>query len=261
MSERLYKVPAPSATTLQGTAARFIQVAKSQVGYAEGPKDNATLYGAFTKVNYQPWCGSFLMWCANESGVKIPNVVLTRAGAQVFFDKKRWYDSPEVGDLVFMSFSNGALLRHNINHIGIVTKVNGDGTVDTIEGNTTVSVHGDERNGGEVAVKTRAYGKNPKKLPIFIVGFGRPDYAKSAATPAVVKVAKVIPLNAYPGHTTSLGDTGSSVKFIQTKLGVAADGIYGPVTAKVVKAFKDKKSITGEDGVGPLTWKAIAKLK
>ncbi|MFN9960420.1 MAG: hypothetical protein ACK55I_45635, partial [bacterium] len=66
-------VPAPSDSKPQGSAARLIQVAKSQVGYIEGPKDNETKYGAYTKANFQPWCGSFVNWCANEAGVKIPN--------------------------------------------------------------------------------------------------------------------------------------------------------------------------------------------
>jgi len=59
----------------QGTAARLIEVAKGELGTIEGPKDNETKYGAFTKANFQPWCGSFVMWCANEAGVKVPNTV------------------------------------------------------------------------------------------------------------------------------------------------------------------------------------------
>ena len=39
-----------------GTAARFLEVAMSQVGVIEGPKDNETIYGAFTGANFQAWC-------------------------------------------------------------------------------------------------------------------------------------------------------------------------------------------------------------
>jgi len=63
--------------------------------------------------------------------------------------------------------------------VAIVVKDNGDGTVTTIEGNTS----GDkkkstsERNGGEVAQKVRAYkASNTKKLKPFIVGFGSPKF-------------------------------------------------------------------------------------
>ena len=70
-----------------GQRADFIKVARAEVGVIEGPKDNETKYGAFTKANFLPWCGSFVMWCANEVGLKIPNVVGTLAGAQSFLMK------------------------------------------------------------------------------------------------------------------------------------------------------------------------------
>ena len=61
----------------QGTAAKLIEVATAELGTIEGPKDNETKYGAYTKANFQPWCGSFVNWCANEAGVKVPNTVYT----------------------------------------------------------------------------------------------------------------------------------------------------------------------------------------
>ena len=38
----------------QGTAARMVEVALAEEGYVEGPKDNETKYGAFTKTNFLP---------------------------------------------------------------------------------------------------------------------------------------------------------------------------------------------------------------
>ena len=47
--------PVPPVTNHQpGTVGRFLEVAKSQIGYIEGPKDNQTKYGAYTKMNFQP---------------------------------------------------------------------------------------------------------------------------------------------------------------------------------------------------------------
>jgi len=60
MSANDFPVPAETAKAPKGSVARLIQVAKSQVGYIEGPKDNETKYGAYTKANFQPWCGSFV---------------------------------------------------------------------------------------------------------------------------------------------------------------------------------------------------------
>jgi hypothetical protein len=36
----------------QGSAARMIEVATAEIGTIEGPKDNQTKYGAFTKANF-----------------------------------------------------------------------------------------------------------------------------------------------------------------------------------------------------------------
>ena len=39
----------------QGTPERLVEIALAEVGTIEGPKDNETKYGAFTKANFQPW--------------------------------------------------------------------------------------------------------------------------------------------------------------------------------------------------------------
>ncbi len=163
-----------------GQRNQFLMTARAEIGTVEGPKDNETKYGAFTKANFKPWCGSFIMWCANQVGLKIPNVVSTTDGAAKFQGTGRWANAetakPAPGDLAFFDFAEGG---NPIDHVGIVVRDNGDGTVTTIEGNTS----GDkkkstsERNGGEVVQKVRAYRTdNKKNLKNFIVGFGSPKF-------------------------------------------------------------------------------------
>jgi len=161
----------------------FIAVAKGELGVIEGPKENETKYGAFTKANFLPWCGSFVNWCANEVGLKIPNCVSTVAGATAFMKKGAWEKAEEAiplpGDIVFFDFPNDGVDR--ISHVGIVVKDNGDGTVTCIEGNTAPDKKGDQRNGGEVCKKIRAYKKkNGSKLrrsqAVTVVGFGKPVF-------------------------------------------------------------------------------------
>jgi surface antigen len=161
----------------------FIETAKAELGIVEGPKDNETKYGAFTKANFLPWCGSFVMWCANQVNLKIPNCVSTAAGAQAFMKKGQWEDAevamPLPGDIVFFDFPGDNINR--VSHIGIVTKDNGDGTVNVMEGNTSPDKKGDQRNGGEVCLKRRAYKKKnglviKKSLPVYVVGFGKPVF-------------------------------------------------------------------------------------
>ncbi len=169
----------------QGTPERLVEIALAEVGTIEGPKDNETKYGAFTKANFQPWCGSFVMWCADQAGVKVPNTVYTPAGANAFISKGRWSAAseaePQAGDIVYFDFPSDGIDR--ISHVGIVVKDNGDGTITCVEGNTAPDKKGDQRNGGEVCLKIRAYkSKNRKKLqpslPVAIVGFGRPNFKK-----------------------------------------------------------------------------------
>ena len=166
-----------------GQRAEFIEVAKGELGVIEGPKDNETKYGAFTKANFLPWCGSFVNWCASQVNLKIPNCVSTVAGATAFMKKGQWEAAEEAvplpGDIVFFDFPGDSLSR--ISHVGIVVKDNGDGTVTCIEGNTAPDKKGDQRNGGEVCRKVRAYKKkNGSKLrrsqAVSIVGFGKPVF-------------------------------------------------------------------------------------
>ena len=183
----------------QGSAARLVEVALAEVGTIEGPKDNETKYGKFTKANFQPWCGSFVNWCGNESSVKIPNTVYTPAGAQAFIKAGAWQMSeeatPQPGDIAYFDFPSDGVDR--ISHVGIVIKDNGDGTVDTVEGNTAGNKKGDQRNGGMVMVKVRSF--EPGKE---IVGFGIPKFVpykgefpaiekpKSGETPTKEKTKK-----------------------------------------------------------------------
>lgn len=154
----------------------FVETALAEVGTKEGPKNNETKYGKFTKHDLQPWCGSFVMWCAHQVKAKIPNVVWTPGGVESFKGIGQWSNAesaiPKPGDIVFFDFPGG----DKTDHVGIVVKDNLDGTVTTVEGNTSDT---NQSNGGAVMKKVRAYKKsNRKKLPVYISGFGRPRWEK-----------------------------------------------------------------------------------
>jgi hypothetical protein len=172
-------MPAP-----QGTAERLVEIATAEVGYIEeAVPENKTKY---QKAN-QPWCGAFVNWCGKKAGVEIPNTVYTPAGADAFKKMKRWQEGetaqPQAGDIVYFDFPADGVDR--ISHVGIVVKDNQDGTVTCIEGNTSSDKKGDQRNGGEVCLKIRAYKKKNRNkfkpnLPVAIVGFGRPKFEAQA---------------------------------------------------------------------------------
>ena len=96
---------------------------------------------------------------------------------------KSWFEGedaqPQAGDIVYFDFPSDGVDR--ISHVGIVVKDNLDGTVTCIEGNTSSDKKGDQRNGGEVCLKIRAFKKKNRNkfkpnLPVAIVGFGRPKF-------------------------------------------------------------------------------------
>jgi len=159
----------------------FIAIAQAEIGTVEVP-DNKTKYGKFTGHDGQPWCGSFVMWCAAQVKLKIPNCVYTPSGVTGFQGIGTWSNAetakPKAGDIVFFDFVVGGAA---VEHVGIVIKDNLDGTVVTVEGNTSPDKKptGSQANGGEVCLKVRAYKKNnAKKIPTFIVGFGTPKWSK-----------------------------------------------------------------------------------
>ena len=158
--------------------ADFVAIARKEIGTKEAPANsNKTKYGAFTGHDGQPWCGSFVMFCANAVKLSIPNVVYTPAGVAGFQGKGLWLNAstatPLPGMIAFFDFPGG----DKVDHVGIVVKDNGDGTVVTVEGNTIPDGKtGNEANGGEVCMKVRAYKANKRNLSPFIIGFGTPKF-------------------------------------------------------------------------------------
>jgi cell wall-associated NlpC family hydrolase len=258
----------------KGSLDAIIEVAKKEIGTIEGPKDNETKYGKWSGVNFQPWCQSFVSWCAFTAGLdpkKYPKTASTVAAADFFKKNDRWADArnddPTPGDWIYFDFPDDGVNR--ISHVGICIKNNGDGTIQVIEGNTSGTAKGDQRNGGMCVEKTRAYVKNnKKKLMNAVVGWGRPVYTGEENLPLLSKVGSSdAPLKATAKAATpaakkefkpfKIGAKGASVKKIQDALGLTADGEFGPGTDKAVKAFQKKSSLPVTGVVDATTYKKI----
>jgi hypothetical protein len=264
----------------KGSLEAIIEVAKAEIGTIEGPKDNETKYGKWTGANFLPWCQSFVSWCAYTSGLdakKYPKSAATVAASDWFKKNNRWADArnddPTPGDWIYFDFPDDGVNR--ISHVGLCIKNNGDGTIQVIEGNTSGTAKGDQRNGGMCVEKTRGYVKNnKKKLVNAVVGWGRPVYAGEENAPLLSKVTstdtpaaptsapaakKAVKKAPAAFKALKIGSKGSDVKIVQTALGITADGEFGEGTKKAVIAWQKKNPQLGAaDGViGPKTFKAL----
>lgn len=255
----------------KGTLALLLETIKKEIGTIEGPKDNETKYGAFTKANFLPWCGSFIMWTANQAGVKVPNTVYTPAGVAAFKKMDKWApvktSKPKPGWVVYFDFPGGS----DIDHVGWILQDNGDGTCWTAEGNTSADgKKGSQANGGEACKKLRAYGPNKKGLTPFIAGYGIMDYPDAPAPSleekkvALAEVAKSqgAPVPAVKTwQPIKKGTKNALVKEIQTLLKVTADGDFGDGTEKAVKAFQTKNQLKVTGIVDEETYRQLKGVK
>ena len=181
--------PSADLPTLSTNATQnFIDIANSQVGIKEG-YENITEYGEFTGHNGQPWCASFVSWVMNKAyggdAEKANKALLGSPTASTSVLYNRFKDNnmltttdPMPGDIILYKNDGSNFATKPAKHTGIVVSVNGDGTVNTVEGNTS-SNGALEDNGGVVWTKTRTIGSSA------LLGFGRPNWgANSSASVA-----------------------------------------------------------------------------
>ncbi|MET7328973.1 CHAP domain-containing protein [Nonomuraea sp. NPDC005650] len=147
---------------------RFIELLQRQLGYAD--KGSNTKFGEWYGSNVgfdadyssAPWCDMYLSWAAHKLGYQawIGQFAWTVAHAKWFKEQHAWGKVPTPGALVFFDWSGSGQID-DIDHVGVVTKVQGD-TIFTIEGNI---------DGGVVERKERSTSS--------VVGYGYPEQVKS----------------------------------------------------------------------------------
>ena len=160
------------------TAKDILSVAQKYIGVEEKPNNNVIFntwyYGREVTGSQYAWCLVFIMFIFNKAKAESllydgKKTALCQTLADWFKAKAQWYSNPQVGDIVF--FKYGSSPRYT-DHVGIVETLNSDGSIGTIEGNTSTK---DNRNGGMVMRRVRKSG---------VVGYGRPKYDSIIQFPA-----------------------------------------------------------------------------
>ena len=117
---------ADSQSLVSGSKSCIVYIASQEVGYTE-EYQNITKYGAWIGKDEEPWCASFVSWCAYKASVS-SSVIEYTAGCPAmrkhFNDMGRYYPigessyTPKVGDIVFEGGT-----KDSPGHVGIVTSV------------------------------------------------------------------------------------------------------------------------------------------
>ena len=157
---------------------RVLDAARRELGTKEAPtgsnrvKYNTEYYGREVRGSAYPWCCVFLWWCFREAGLSrlfYDGERTASCGALARWAKRtgRFTEGMyQPGDVVFLRFSGAA-----IQHAGLVERVNGDGTLTTLEGNTGAA---SSANGGEVQRRVRTMAQT--------MGAFRPEYQEEGMT-------------------------------------------------------------------------------
>jgi hypothetical protein len=141
-SPSLLGLPSTTAAASPGLAA--VEAARTQVGQAEMPPGSnesprITEYrSAVQGAVVGPWCADFASWCAAQAGTPLGD---NGEGFQSVSALWSWAESsgravpaaggtPEAGDLIVWGGE----------HVGLVESVDPDGTIHTIEGNSSDEV-------------------------------------------------------------------------------------------------------------------------
>jgi CHAP domain len=239
------------------TAGRVLDVARSQIGTVEGT-GGTNPYGREYGMDRVAWCAIFAWWVGQQAGAGhlIPKTAYTPTMAGWYQQRGRADRTPRPGSLVFFDWPGDGVDR--ISHVGLVEAVNPDGTLTTIEGNTTSGTAGDQRMGGGVWRRRRSTSA--------VIVYGHPAYGGTAAAPAPAAAPAALATLQYGMRTDSR--VIALQRFLnaynwQPALPLLTPlGNYLEQTVAVVRSAQAQCGVSGPDAdgriVGPRTSAAFA---
>jgi hypothetical protein len=245
---------------MANNATDVLQQASGQVGSWGRPNKFTKEYAGRNGNEYlnSPWCDEFVTWCAHHAGATGPlpkgDRAYTPTHANDFAAGGAWYSGTSAnvkahaqrGDVVFFDWS-GSDARGTIDHVGYVLRNNGDGSVDTIEGNTGTN---------QVALRVRGAS--------VIAGFGRPKYTVPPP-PKPIGTAWPYAKGTFMqlGWMNSLGaqKVQARINALGFKPKLAVDGDFGQFTQTAVRWVQHLLKVKVDGVVGPVTWAAMFSPK
>lgn len=240
------------------TPKEVLAIAQREIGYKESPAgSNRNKFGVWYGMNEQPWCAMFVSYCFYQANLPLPiqmskGFAYCPSGVKWFRDKGQWFKTPQVGDVVFFDWKRDGVS----DHVGIVESVNADGTITSIEGNTSV---GNDSNGEGVMRRTRTLN--------VVQGFGRPAY-NGISNPPIETDYPVWP-GRYIALRTPPFMQGDDVLTWQRQMikrgwdfgsggstGKGDDGVFDERCDEVLREFQRQKRLEIDGVLGAESWKA-----
>jgi hypothetical protein len=236
---------------MAGTVEDVLLVARRNLGFVEGPRNENPYAPLVGHAQHQPWCASFVAAVMLRAGVELAHPsAYTPTMANGFKREKRWHNTGKVGDVVFFAWPG----MGRIAHVGIVEVVLSPVVYQTIEGNTD-SAGG--RTGGRVMRQRRR---------AHIAGFGRPAYA----------VPKQLARDETPRLLRGSGGPGSSQwerakvadvqralhkgGYLKGRASVVVDGDYGLGTETAVRLLQRGNGLVSNGQVGDPEWALLKRI-
>lgn len=220
------------------TGVEIVNIALNEKGVHETPLgSNITKYNLWYYGTNQAaqWCCIFVSWVLNSAGclhlVGGKHSACKNLEAWCLKNNVQRVDikNAEAGDIVLFDFDNVG----EAHHIGFVVKRLSDGTLSTIEGNTS----------DQVAVRVRS-----KSIRYIF-------------RPAYNKIDKNCGID-FARKTLSRGSRNNTVRLLQLCLSdqlykIEIDGVFGTETDIAVREYQTLKNLEIDGIVGPNTWNAI----
>ncbi|MFL5322480.1 MAG: peptidoglycan-binding protein [Myxococcaceae bacterium] len=115
---------------------KILQMARSQLGTLEVGNNGggARKYQSYFGRGQESWCADFVSWVVSHSGKKL-NFAYCPYLESYMRNSGHWKgkSNPQPGDIVLFDWDQNGVA----DHVGIVESVNKNGSINTIEGNTT----------------------------------------------------------------------------------------------------------------------------
>jgi len=254
---------AAAASPAAGTTSNLVSIALAQVGVADNPAStnfsddcnpytelvgnpdgagacgtttsNGSYFGSTENIN-EEWCADFTKWVWEKAGVTSDLGVLTPGAASFYTwgedngENVTFNNTPAVGDaVIFYPPSAGAPNGSSADHVGIVASINGDGSLNLVDGDFAGSSNISVQYNTDISSAASLYGAGENWT------FVSPKLSSASTAPSLTGFVT-------PSGALYVKESGLSTAWTQeeasgvVQFALASDGTNGPLIGFVNSA-------------------------